>query len=236
MSNKTLMVLQPSYIPWLGFWEMLISSDIILIYDNVQFDKNGWRNRNKIKTPDGSSWITIPVLQSGRFGQKNYEVECATNKIWAKKHLKTFINFYKKSPYFDEIYELCEKILNKPSSKLLDIQLSFLQEIAMYLDIDTQFILSSEVIIDESENRELRLINYCKQLKCNIYINGSSGKELYSKDEFLKHNINLLFQKYEHPIYPQRYGDFIPYLSILDLLFNCGKNSKKIITKGKGYE
>jgi len=228
---KRVAIIQPGYLPWLGFFELMASSDAFVIYDDVQFDKNGWRNRNRIKTPHGIQWLSVPVLTRGRNKPRNNEITIK-DLNWRKKHLKAIFQNYRKARYFDEVYPMIEKSLQVDSDRLIDFDMSLVQGIADYMKIRTRIMLSSDLGI-EGEDRAMRLINVCKHLGATHYYNGAAGKELYRKEDFKEYGITLEFQEYKHPAYSQLYGDFVPYLSVVDLIFNEGGGSLDIILSGR---
>ncbi|WP_321777273.1 WbqC family protein [Sulfurimonas sp.] len=220
-------ILQPSYIPWIGYFEQIINVDIFVFYDDVQYTKNDWRNRNKIKVLNDSSWLSIPVNSST---SKNInEVFVDDTKNWRVKHLKSLKQFYSKSKYFDEIYPILQNNINSDNNSLSNISISIIRDISKYLKLDTKFYLSSDLGIGGDKND--RLINICKHFNASSYHTGKAAQDYIDKKLFDNNKIKLLFQEYKHPSYKQLHGDFLPYLSIIDLLFNYGKDSKKIITK-----
>jgi len=222
-------IMQPGYLPWLGFFELMSKSDIFIIYDNVQYDKNGWRNRNQIKTPNGPQWLTVPVLIKNK--PKINEVKIDNRQNWNKKHLKALELNYKKTSFFDKYYENFEKILLKKWERLLDLDMALIRELNKALGLKKEIKLASSIKINASDKVE-RLIKICKHFKVNTFYEPAGGKNYLEpkKGEFKKEGIKLIFQNYKHPIYKQLYGEFIPNLSVIDLLFNEGKNSLKIIT------
>ena len=229
--QKKIAILQPSYIPWIGYFEQIINVDIFVFYDDVQYTKNDWRNRNKIKTLDGSSWLSIPVNSST---SKNInEVLIDDTKPWRTKHLKTLKQFYSKSRYFDEIYPILQNNINSDINSLSNISINIIKDIAKYLEINTKFYLSSDLDIDGDKNN--RLINICKHFAASTYYSGLAAKEYIDTELFHDNDIDLVFQDYKHPTYTQLHGGFLPYLSIIDLLFNHGKQSIKII-KGENID
>jgi hypothetical protein len=224
-------IIQPGYIPWLGFFELMASSNIFVIYDDVQFDKHGWRNRNSIKTSQGKQWLSIPVLTKGKSRQKNCEI-LVDGDNWKSKHLKSIQQNYIKSKYFDEIFPIIKAGLQLDSEKLVDYDVFFIFEFARYLRIDTDIVLSSSLDI-KGKGKSDRLASVCRHFNASHYYNGAAGKMLYKKEDFLRHGLILEFQNYKHPQYTQLYGEFIPYLSIIDLLFNAGHASLEIILSGR---
>jgi hypothetical protein len=230
------MIHQPSFIPWLGFYDMLDAADEYIIYDTVQFDKNGWRNRNKIKLVDGVLWLTIPVQTSGNSKQINKDIKVQEVNAWKKKHLNSIYHSYKRAPFFDEIYKIIEPIWKLNSNFLLDYQLSGLQATVNYLEIKTKVRLASELqFVSSSSDKQARIIDLCKYVGANTYLNGAAGSELYQKEIFKNENIGLYFQNYKHPQYSQLHGKFIGHLSILDLLFCEGKESLNFIRAGRNF-
>jgi len=224
-------IIQPGYLPWLGFFELMASSDILVIYDDVQFDKHGWRNRNRIKAPTGILWLTVPVLTKGMNFPLNKDVVIKDGR-WRAKHLMSIQQHYRKAAYYQEIFPLLERGLTLPAERLIEVSMFFISEIARYLTIGTEIVLSSHLHIG-GEGKAERLINICKHFNATHYYNGAAGKTLYRKEEFLAHDIILEFQEYQHPSYTQLYGEFIPYLSVIDLLFNEGKSSREVIESGR---
>ncbi len=219
----TTVILQPSYIPWIGYFEQILKSDIFVFYDDVQYTKNDWRNRNKIKTPQGTAWLSIPV--QFKLGDKINEIKITSD--WKEKHLKTIRNFYKKSIYFDEVYPIFEKELNKKHSSLSDLDIDIIKSLSNYLGLKAKFYKSSELNIGGDKNN--RLINICKHFDTTHYLSGKAAQSYLDIDLFDSNNITVEYQNFIHKPYTQLYGEFIPYLSILDLLFNCGKASLKVI-------
>ena len=224
----TTVILQPSYIPWLGCFEMLYRSDIFVFYDDVQYTKSDWRNRNRIKNPQGVSWLTVPIRTKGRFLQNLNETEICNNG-WNRKHKKTLERFYRSAPFFHEVFHEIEPLYKKEWKKLNDLNITFMKKIMSLLGIRRELLLSSELEVPFFESPVQRVLEVCKKVNTTVFYNGAAGKNLYSEHFFAKNGIELKFQEYNHPVYRQLWGDFIPYLSILDLLFNHGKKSLDIL-------
>lgn len=217
-------ILQPSFIPWTGYFEQIYQVDTFIFYDDVQYTKNDWRNRNKILINGRESWLTIPVSYHGK--TKINEVVIDETTKWRKIHLKTLHQYYGKSKYFDEIYSIIENNLEKENN-LSSLCINIVKDISNYLDFKTEFFLSSELNILGDKNK--RLINICKHFGCDTYYSGLSAKSYIDINLFCKNNIRVMFQDYKPLSYFQNNKEFVPYLSILDVLFHYGKNSKKII-------
>ena len=224
-------ILQPGYLPWLGFFEQLQRADIFVIYDDVQFDRRGWRNRNRIKGPDGELWLTVPVIQKGRFGQKVSEVEIDDKHPWQRKHIESLRRCYSRAPYFKRYFPLIADIIRKPSQKLVDLDISLIYLLAeMTGQPMSKFRRSSELGL--TGGRTSRLLNICRALGADEYYTGAAARVYFDMKLFNNAGIKVEFQDYRHPAYPQLFGDFIPYLSLVDLLFNTGENSGEIIASG----
>lgn len=231
---KTIGILQPGYLPWLGFFEQIFRSDIFVIYDDVQFEKGSWRNRNRIKTPLGPVWLTVPVLSKGRGFPLIRDIEINNAVTWRQKHLKTIAQNYCKAAYFEKYFEKLQAILMKSHRYLMDLDLELIHWMIELLDIPTPLKLASELgVSGKSVNR---LIDIIKTLGGNHFYEGAAGRNYILAEDFAKAGIKVTFQEYRHPVYPQLYREFVSHLSTLDLLFNCGEDSAKILTADQeGY-
>lgn len=220
-------ILQPSYLPWLGFFEQMQRSDQFVLYDDVQFTRRDWRNRNKIRVREGSLWLTVPVIQKNKYEQSLLETKIDNSTSWKRKHLETIRYHYSKAPFFDLHYPWCEKLFNSEWNFLLDLSLETIQYLKGQLKIDTPLLRSSE--LGGSGNKAERLVSICKQLGATQYLSGEAAKNYISEKDFSDQGIELEYQDYQHPEYPQRYEGFIPFMSTIDLLFNCGDKSLGIL-------
>ncbi len=222
-------ILQPGYLPWLGFFEQLHKSDIFIIYDDVQYDKNSWRNRNRIKTAAGAIWLTVPALVKFMGKPLINEIKIDNRSNWRKKHLSSLKLNYAKAPFFRQYINIFEEVYSREWEQLIDIDLCLIVKLAGSLGIDTKKIRRSSELKPQGD-RNGRLISLCKMLEADIFYEGASGKNYIEEPRFEKEGIKVIFQDYKHPVYSQLYGGFIPYLSVVDLLFNCGPDSLKILT------
>lgn len=221
---------QPQYLPWLGYFSKIDRSDVFIFLDNVQFKKNEWQNRNRIRTAEGWQWITVPVLH--KFLQKISEVEINNTVQWGKKHLNALVTNYSKAPFFKEYIGFFEQIYSQDWKFLADINIHIIQYLMKVIGIpDKEYILASKH--ESREGPTERLIDLCKQVGGSIYFSGKDGASYMDLDIFEKEGIEVIFQDYKHPQYPQLFGSFEPYMSILDLLFNCGPESLRILRKGE---
>ncbi len=226
----TVSIHQPNYLPWLGFFDKIAKSDIFVIFDDVQFPrgKNHFGHRNLIKTNSGSKWLTVPLLNKSDFKKFN-EIEINYNG-WNVEQLRLIDVFYKNTQYYtDYCYDLKE-LLHVKYNSLSAMNTELIKYFMKCLNINTQIIYSSE-ICPENIFGSNKILHILKALSATTYITGSGpGSMRYIKeDDFKENNINLIWQHYNHPSYTQQFNEFVPYMSIIDLLFNEGQNSKNII-------
>jgi len=223
---KKVAILQSNYIPWKGYFDLISFVDEFILYDDVQFTKNDWRNRNKIKTPDGLKWLTIPVISAGKSSQKINETQIYRND-WMQKHWKSLSFNYGKAKYFDEISSWLEPIYSKKNyMNISELNRTFILAINDYLGINT--VISNSLDYDLINGQSERLISLCNQAGASEYVSGPSAKNYLNEELFQKGDINVVWFEYkDYPEYSQLWGEFNHNVSILDLLFNTGKESSK---------
>jgi len=224
---------QPQTFPWLGYFAKIIQADIFVFLDNVQFKKNEWQNRNKLKTNNGWNWLTVPVLHN--FGQDINEVKINSKIKWKRKHLQTIKTFYGKTDWFRDYFPELEKLYENDWEYLSQFNIEMITWMMEKMGIETPALLASE-IKELQNNQEIsadeRLVLICNHVKSMTYLSGVGGRNYLNADYFMKKKIKLFFQEFSHPRYTQQWGDFVSHLSALDLLFNKGRESFEIITKG----
>ncbi len=217
---------QPNFVPWIGYFYKIVNCDVFVFLDNVQYTKNSFINRNKIKTPQRDRWLTVPV--SFKFGQLINEVKINNNIQWRKKNLRTIEINYKKAPHFDAIYDLLKSACFRNQWELLtDLNIKLIDTICQFLDLRVKTIRASTLGFNTSSTD--LLIKIIEKLNGKTYLSGKGGANYQDEEKFKQNGISLLYTDFIGPIYPQLYGDFIPNLSIIDLLFNCGKESLKYV-------
>lgn len=224
----TLGVLQPGYFPWLGFFDQMCRVDVFVLYDDVQFDKHGWRNRNRVKSHKGANWLTVPIRHKGLGQQQISDVEIDNQTAWGRKHLTTIKQLYAKAPYLDRYLPDLESLFVQHWTKLLDLDLACIEIMRKWLGLETQMIQASSLGIagDQSE----RLLKLCRHFGADCYMSGDAAKDYLDLELFAANGIKIEWQAYDHPLYPQLHGEFISHLSSLDLILNCGKVSRDILT------
>lgn len=223
-----LVVLQPGYLPWLGFFDQLAKSDVFVLYDDVQFDKHGWRNRNRIKTRDGPMWLTVPVRTKGLGKPRNDEVEIDPTQHWAGKHLQALRTWYGKAPYFDAVFPPIEEVLSRPWTRLLDLDRAMMDALARSLGLERRVVLASELGIGGRQTE--RLVAICRLLGADRYLTGDAARSYLDEGKFQEAGVVVEWHGYRHPRYRQLHGDFVPYLSVVDLMMNHGPESLDILT------
>lgn len=221
---------QPQFFPWLGYFDKINKADIFVMLDNVQYKKNEWQNRNKIKNQNGSQWLTVPV--NYKFPQKMTEVTLDQKSNWRSKHLNAIKTNYSKACYFLEYFENIEKIYSYPAVSIADFNTFLVNEICNVLGITTPIHLASR-LGNFTENPDERLIEICQYFESRNYLAGAGGKGYMNLGKFADSGIVVNFQNYSHPTYSQLFGDFLSGMCILDLIFNCGKKSLKILSETK---
>ena len=213
-------ILQSNYIPWKGVFDMINQVDVFVFFDDVDFTKRDWRTRNTIKTSNGNIWLTVPVRKKPR-GTKINEMEISYDEDWRKKHLLTIQRSYSKAPYFNEYSWVLDEIyLGNRDLYLSEFNIRTTKLLAKVLGVDAKFINSDD--LNASGSKDERLIGICKKLGATSYLSGPSAKDYIDPDKFKSANIDLSYIDYSYPAYPQLHGDFDHYVSILDLIFNCG--------------
>jgi hypothetical protein len=221
---------QPQYLPWLGYFDKLDRCDVFCLLDTVQYKKNEFQNRNRIKTADGWQWLTVPVTYS--FPQRIEEVGVNQTLDWQRKHLQALRTNYSKAPFFGSYYASFEEFYQKPYEMVVEVNLASIGLLMGLLGLERELVLASSLQL-ETEDPTLRLVEICKSLGGDLYLSGRDGAKYMDVDLFANNQIDILYQDFKHPQYPQCYGPFEPNMSVVDLLFNCGPESLTTIRKAE---
>lgn len=224
---KTLVILQPSFLPWCGYFDLIAKSDIFIFYDHVQFDKNGWRNRNKILNKESmkEEWITLPIKKVSNQSIKDVKLSDFSYNV--KKIQKIIVQNYSKHPNFDSFFKILKNLLSKDWIFLSELNIYLTNHICKYLNIKVNSIKSSDLknIYGKNEN----IINLCKQFSCERYLSGPSAKNYIDEEIFKRENIFIKWHEYVPGFYNQHgvtsKQDFYSYLSIIDFIFNMEKKN-----------
>jgi hypothetical protein len=231
---KKLFVIQTNYIPWKGYFDALNMVDQVILYDDMQYTKNDWRNRNKIKTAQGPQWLTIPIDVKGKMHQKISDAVVSDRYLdWREGHWKTLQMSYSKAAHFKTYLSEFENLYkNNKEIHLSKINYGFISLINSILDIRTPMVWSSEFELKGDRNE--KLVNLCLETDTTDYYTGPSAKDYLDESLFEKAGIKVHYIDYSgYPAYTQLYGDFVHELSILDLIFNEGPNIRKFMKSFK---
>jgi hypothetical protein len=225
--HRDVCILQPGYMPWLGYFDQAKLADVFVMYDDVQFDKNGWRNRNRACGPKGPVWLTVPVLHSGRTGQLVRDVEIGAGD-WVRRHLGTLRACYARAPYFKDVFLPVEALLRSGKyRRLVDLNHDVHTLLAGMLGVAENRVYASELGVPALGRTE-RLVDICRRLKATRYIS-SDASRVYMREELWRHaGIELVYQNFPNPPYPQ-YGAFVPRLSAIDALMWCGPEAARLV-------
>jgi len=221
---------QPVYLPWLGIFHKIALADLFCYFDIVQYQTKDYNNRNKIKTNSGEMWLSVPVES------KNHMEKCVgdiriVQSGWQRKHFRSIQLAYQKAPYFRKYIDGLEELLVGMSFETLSsLNLEMLSYLLCCLSVDTPIVKASDYAF--SGTKSDLVLDMCVQLNAKTYIFGAQGASYADVDKFRPHGIEPVFQDYRHPIYNQLHGSFMPYMSVIDLLFNEGPRSRGIILKG----
>lgn len=227
---KKVAISQSNYIPWKGYFDNIACVDEFILYDDMQYTKRDWRNRNKIKTPKGLKWLTIPVEVKGKFYQKINETNIS-DQLWFKKHINLLKQNYSNAKHYNSMLTYIEETYNKASKldNLSEINNIFIKRICSFLNIKTKITLSSEYKVFGGNPTD-QLVNICLQTGATDYYTGSAAKNYIDELSFKEKGINIHYFDYSGYIeYEQLHGEFDHGVSILDLMFNEGKSANKFL-------
>jgi hypothetical protein len=229
-ARKRVAIMQPTYLPWVGYFGLMLSVDAFILLDSVQFSKRSWQQRNQIKTPSGPQWLTVPVLSKGKREQLISEVRIDASRQFHLDHLKSLELNYRKAPFFAEMFPAIRQVLSAPPESLSVLDIELIRGIRDALGITTPLLLSSE--FEAKGENAILLANICSEVGATEYVSPPGSKVyLDESDAFSRQNMQVKFFQFQHPAYVQQHGEFLPYMSAVDLLFNCGAAGRAIIQK-----
>jgi len=219
-------IMQPTYLPWLGYFELIDSTDVFVLLDNVKLEKSSWHVRNNIRSANGKTTLTVPVsLTNGRLHTLINEAQINTNLQWKQKHLRSIEQNYCKTKYFDAFFPMLEDQINRAHQNLASLNAAVIRMIAAYLGISTSIILASS-IEDVYGAKDLRLLSICKKLRADLYYS-PRGSSIYLDRESVggvitNAGIHVVYQDFVPTRYPQQFKPFLSHMSVVDAIFNCG--------------
>lgn len=223
---KRVAIVQSNYIPWKGYFDMIAAVEEFILYDDMQYTRRDWRNRNRIKTPNGLQWLTVPVKVKGKYHQKIRDTEI-DGSDWSKQHWKALVQNYSKAPHFRDVSTWLEGLyLAEPYTHLSQLNRRLIECICSVLDIDT--VISNSWDYPLVEGKTERLADLCARAGGTEYVSGPSAKDYIKESVFTDRGIKLTWFDYSgYPEYPQLWGEFAHGVTVLDLLFNCGKDAQR---------
>ena len=221
---------QPAYLPWLGYFDKINRSDIFVYLDTVQLEKNSYSftYRNKIKTPQGAKWLTIPLKSKGYMASSIDDIPIDNSQNWKRKHLRSIYMNYKKSPYFDELYPKLELLYQTDYKYFSELAFAHLEFWLNELQISTKVIKASMTTV--KSKKSALILELCQQFEAKKYISGAQGINYLDEQSFKRKSIQIEYQNYKHPIYPQLFGEYIPNLAVVDYWMNTHRTD--LITGG----
>jgi len=220
---------QPLFLPYLGHFAKIACTDVFVFLDTVSYAKWGWYSRNKIRTSEGWMWLVVPILTHGHHNQPLNKIKIDNSQKWRKKHLKAIEMAYSKAPYFELYHNFFQETYNNEWTYLTDLDEHFIRFCIKELGIDVKFVKASSMSLNLEGQKSSLVLDLCKKMKPDVFIFGKTGKTYAKVEDFESLGIKVIFQDYKHPVYSQIHGEFIPYMSIIDLLFNCGPKSFEIL-------
>lgn len=218
---------QPEFLPWLGFFHKLTLGDLFMIVDTVQFKKKHFENRNRIRTSNGSIWLTVPVKTQGQFTQLIDQVQIDNQNPWCRKILKSIELNYHKTPYFSTYWSFFRDVFSRDWERLAELNEMLIRGCLDFLSIDIDIVKSSDLKI-EARGTEL-IFAMCEAVGADIYVSGQSGKDYLDFAAVEESGIKLLFQEFDHPEYRQAFAPFLPQMSVIDILFNEGEKAGEYV-------
>jgi hypothetical protein len=229
---KKIAIMQPYFFPYIGYFQLINAANEFVIYDNIEFTKKGWINRNRILVNQADAFITLPLKKDSDYLHVKDRYLADTWDIERKKMLNRITESYRKAPYFKETYEVIEKCILYEDRNLFKFILHSLQTLMQYLNIKTNLVISSSILVDHQLKSDAKVMAICKERGADMYINPIGGIVLYDKNHFKQNNLELQFQKSNSITYKQFNNDFLPWLSIIDvMMFNSKEEINKFLSE-----
>lgn len=228
-------IMQPAYLPWLGYFHRVALSDVHIVLDHVEIDRNSktkFANRNKVRTKEGWTWLTVPLKTKGNSGHLFLnKLEIDNNSPWAKKHWGTIMQNYTRAPYFASHAPFFEEVYAREWSYLTDLTREITRYLFQAFAMETRFFFSSEMHVEG--HKDVLILNLCRAVGATIYLSGPLGRGYLREPLFSEAGIQLIYHDYQHPRYIQHYPGFEENMAAVDLLFNYGAKSWEILSSGQ---
>lgn len=229
-ANKTVVIHQPDFMPYLGFFDRLIHADIYVVLETAQYVSRGWMNRDKIKTAKGEQWFTVNVKKAPQTTPIK-EIMLFEDEGWKKNNLGLLHDNYRKAPYYNEIMPYIKELYAGTYKYFWDFSFASIKMLINLFDIDIEIVFASDLNPQGKNNR--MLVDILNKVEAKTYLSGVGAENYYDPQVFEEAGIKVIWQDFKHPVYPQQFGEFIPYLSSIDLLFNCGIEKSRKILRGE---
>ena len=230
---QTLVVSQPMFLPWYGLFEQIRLADFYVHYDDVQLPQGrSFSSRVQLKTANGVIWLTTPIDRTNS-GKNINDTVLLDKKNWCNKHLKIIRHDYAKAPHFDLMFDLVSEVYQQKTSNLSEFNIFAIERLAKFLGLSPIFKLSSEIGVRGSGTQ--RLVDICSHMQCNNYVTGHGAIRYLKHEEFEEHDISVSYMDYKKKPYRQMYGEFTPYVSIIDAIANCGNGARDLLCSESTY-
>jgi len=220
---------QPQYLPWPGYFAKLDAADLFVIYDDTQYKHDEWQNRNRIKTANGAQWLTVPVHHHQ--ADRICDVRIDSTLPWRRKHANALATNYARAPFYAQYADLIAALYQQDWPRLAELNTECIVRLCSALGITTRMVRSSD--LDYTGKASDALISICQAVGADAYLSGPGGRNYLNQDAFPAAGIDLLFHDFQPPVYSQPYGEFVPYMSVIDLLLNVGPDSLDLIRSAR---
>ena len=229
---KKIAIIQSNYLPWKGYFDIIAGVDEFVLYDDMQYTRRDWRNRNRIKTANGLAWLTVPVKVKGKYTQAIRDT-LIDGTDWMRSHWKSLEFGYGRAPHFDDVASVLKPVFSSPAeTHLASLNRRLIEGVCGYLGIDTQIRSSSEYRLVDGASE--RLADICVQAGASVYVTGPSARDYLDLAAFRDRDVAVEWMDYQgYPEYPQMWGDFVHEVSIVDLMFNCGPESIRYLKNAR---
>jgi hypothetical protein len=232
MNKKIVVIHQPDFVPYLGFFHRFLLADMYIALDHVQFvhSNRSWTHRDKIKTAQGEKWLTVSVKKAPRDTAIN-QIELSTDTGWRQDNLRLLEQNYRNAPFYGELIPEIESLYARPFLMLRDFNMASIEMLMDMLDVRIPWVWSSS--LDPAGTKNELLVDLLKKASATHYLSGVGARDYFQPEPFVRAGIEVIWQDFTHPVYAQQFGEFVPYLSALDVLFNHGITaSREILRKG----
>jgi hypothetical protein len=219
---------QPEHLPWLGFFDKLRQVDLFVLLDTTQFAKDDFQNRNRVKTAAGPAWVSVPVYKRGRSEQLILDVAICNDRNWRNQCWALISRSYADAPYFEQHRPFFAELYRRDWTSLAELNITLIAYLAEQLGLGGRFVRASTLGVCERGPTRVNLA-ICRAVGATAYLSGRAGRDYLDESQFAEHGIAVRYQEFRHPVYPQLWGPFAPAMSSLDLLFNCGPDSRRLL-------